>query len=63
MGPAKNLIKSSLPEIIPGSRLVLPPEVLELGERLFDQVEFGSIARKDQQVGACASGRCAHGSD
>ena len=63
MEPVKNLTKSRLPEIIPSSRLVLPPEVLELGERLFDQVEFGSIARRDQQVDARASGRCAHGSD
>ena len=42
------------------SRLILPQEVLELGERLLDRIETGAAGRKEQQAGARASDRRAH---
>ena len=42
------------------SRLVGPQEGLELGEHLLGRLEIGAAGRKEQQAGACASGRRAH---
>lgn len=37
--------------------MVLPQEMLELGEHVLDRVEVGAVGRKEQRVGTCASDR------
>ena len=48
------------PRIVPASRLVLPQEVHELGERLLDRIGIGAAGQKERKTGARASDRGAH---
>ena len=48
-----------LPEIVSGSRPVLPQGMLELGERLPGR-SSGAEGREEEQAGACASDCRAH---
>ena len=48
------------PQIVPASRLVLPQEALELGERLLDRIGIGAAGRKERKMGARAPDRGAH---
>ena len=48
------------PERFVASRLGVPQPVLELGERLLDQIEVGAAGQKEQKMGARASDRRVH---